>query len=310
MITTSTKGEEHMTQEQQQIAPEQVPTTEKNDVRLSDFLYSEKVMDTIRRQISDNVDIKGFLSNAIMDISKDKLLQQCTRASILQCAIDAMNFGLVPNKVGGQAYLIPYKNKGVYECTLMIGYKGYIKKFADNNMTVELELVTHEEIEGGFFKEVRGSNPSIYHSPIRRGIKTPDNIALGYVIGRKEGRRDVLAVMSFDEIMEAGKCQVWENNQRVSKHKGVWLNGARSTDFAEMCKKTLVRRLGKLCDIDIINRMSSYEGTREDRYYKNITPSPVIPDAFTQFMPQQTPPDATPANEQQETPQPAQAAMI
>ena len=46
--------------------------------------------------------------------------------SFIAALMNAAQLGLEPNTPLGQAYLIPYKNKGILECQFQIGYKGMI----------------------------------------------------------------------------------------------------------------------------------------------------------------------------------------
>jgi len=247
-----------------------------------EYLKGPKIKERIQQALGNKANIEEFLSNILVEIGKNTKLMQCTFDSILQCAIDSANFGLIPNKQLGHAYLIPYENSykdesGKWqkrmECQLQIGYKGYIKKFSEYGMNIEVELVTTEEEENGRFEESRGSNPYIKHMPLRKGIRTEKNIYCCYAIGRCDGRKDIMAVMSLDDIKEAAKTEQWNSDTRQKEKslKGAWVNNARETDFGEMCKKTLIRRLSKISDIDVVNKISSYEGERDDKFI-NVTP--------------------------------------
>ena len=250
-------------------------------VSIMEQLKLPKVRERIEQALGKKANIEEFLSNTAIEIGKNPKLSECTWESVLQCAIDSANFGLIPNKQLGHAYLIPYENSyqsnGAWlkrmECQLQIGYKGYIKKFAEYGMNVEVELVTHQEIKDGRFEEVRGSKSYILHKPIRSGIRSEADIALAYAIGRCEGRHDIIAAMSIEEIKEAAKTKAYDKDERkmISKLKGAWTNGERETDFGEMCKKTIIRRLVKISDVDVVNRISSYEGER-DGNFKEVIP--------------------------------------
>jgi len=220
------------------------------------YLKQESVKTRLSQALGAKANIDEFLSNVLVEIGKSPALQACTIDSILQCAIDSANFGLIPNKQLGHAYLIPYAK----ECTLQIGYKGYIKKFAENGMTIDAEIVTKREVAEERFKETRGSSPYIFHEPIREGVRTKTDIALVYAIGKKAGVADTIAVMSLEEVIA------------VSKTKGsVWKSTERDTDYGQMCLKTVIRRLSKLVGIDVVTRMSSYEGEKEEYISKNRT---------------------------------------
>jgi recombination protein RecT len=54
-------------------------------------------------------------------------LSECTPASVLNAALTVAALDLPINNNLGFAYLIPYKNKGVYEAQFQMGWKGFIQ---------------------------------------------------------------------------------------------------------------------------------------------------------------------------------------
>lgn len=252
--------------------PEQQVVTKKT---MDDFFAQANVKDRIMQALGEKANLTEFLSNVTIEILKNDDLKKCTFESILQCAIDSANFGLIPNKQLGHAYLIPYQNwkQKTWECQLQFGYKGYIKKMSDAGISVEVELVTKEELEQGRFEEMRGSQTYIVHRPIRSGIRNGENIVLGYAIARKAGSSDRMAVMSLDEIYAVAESEVYDKTaqKKVRSLKGVWSKQDRETDLGEMCKKTLIRRLVKICEIDVVQLMAAreYEAIKN---IKDVTP--------------------------------------
>ena len=68
-----------------------------------------------------------FTRMVLTALSTDKKLELCTPHVFPGSNDDSCPaWPLEPNKPLGQAYLIPYKNKGVLECQFQIGYKGRI----------------------------------------------------------------------------------------------------------------------------------------------------------------------------------------
>lgn len=54
-------------------------------------------------------------------LSTNPTLQQCTPQSFLGAVMQAAQLGVEPNTPLGQAYLIPYRNKGVLEVQFQLG---------------------------------------------------------------------------------------------------------------------------------------------------------------------------------------------
>ena len=217
------------------------------------------------------------LSCMTVECTKNPTLSKCTKISILQALLDAAHFGLVPNRQAGHAYPIPYRNKHTkqQEAQLIIGYKGYIKKFDEEGWNVEVELVSKKEVATERFVEVRGTRTEIMHRPLREEILTEKNIALAYAIAKKVGREPIPVVMTIDEILEAAKTQIWQDGENGEKGKyvkgmkGVWKSEDRETDFGQMCKKTVIRRLASVAPVETISLMHNYEGQRD---MKDVTP--------------------------------------
>ena len=65
-----------------------------------------------------------FTRIALSALNNTPQLKQCTPMSFISALLTAAQLGLEPNTPLGQAYLIPYKNKGALECQFQIGYKG------------------------------------------------------------------------------------------------------------------------------------------------------------------------------------------
>jgi len=224
-------------------------------------LNAEGVKERISKAIGEKFAIEEFMSSISLELARNPSLLACSYESILQCAIDSAAFGLIPNKQLGHVWLIPYKN----QCTLQFGYKGYLKKFSEYGGTVEVECVTNQEVNEDRFLETRGTHTTIAHRPIRSGLRKKEDIALAYAILRHNNMPDVIVVMSVEEIIEVAATEIYDKELRkkVRRLKGVWNSAERETDFGEMCKKTLIRRLAKLSSIDVVNHMSSYEGERD-----------------------------------------------
>lgn len=253
--------------------------------RIVERLSEENNRDLLIKAVGDEKMLDKFLANVAMEISATDALKKCTPNSLIQSAIQAANLGLMVNKSLGHAWLIPYQRsfKGddgqwqkVSECQLQIGYKGYVSKFEENGYSIEVELVTTRELEQGNFKEIRGTNPKIEHSPIRDDeMRVFENIALAYAVAFKTGRKPIIAVMTKKEILEAAKTEYRDPKlkKKVQGWKGVWndQDNMRSTDFGEMCKKTVIRRLSKSVPVNITNHMLSFEGER-DEVMKDVSP--------------------------------------
>ena len=83
----------------------------------------------IRRALPAVLTPERFIRMALSAINNTPELANCTPMSfiaVIAALINAAQLGIEPNTPLGQAYLIPYKNKGILECQFQLGYKGLI----------------------------------------------------------------------------------------------------------------------------------------------------------------------------------------
>lgn len=243
---------------------------QKKTLPVKDWLESETVKGRLLEAEGNKEHVDKFISAVLVETSREPKLQACTKTSIMQCCLDSLNFGLIPNKQTGHAWLIPYNNsyKGDdgkwhkrLECTLQIGYRGYVQIFGENGYSLDVETVTQREMHNKCFKEVRGTSAKIIHEPIREGVRDRENIVLGYAIAKKKGMEPTSIVMTKEEVEEIA----------FSDRSDAWLGKKRQTDYGEMFKKTLLRRLAKIVPISRLNILSDYEAER-DGELKDVTP--------------------------------------
>lgn len=218
--------------------------------------------------LPSNFDVKKFMGTLFLEVQKNPELGKCV--NLLDVAKDVASFGLIVGGLANQAYLIPYTNyrTKITTAQLIIGYKGYVAKLEEAGYSIEVELVTKEELDQNRFQEIRGSEPKIIHSPIRTGVRIRENIALAYCILTKDGKQTI-TVLSKEEIEEIAKTEKWiEENGKKSKTRGlgnVWESNQRTTDYGQMCIKTVIRNCVKKVNLRIANEMSTYEGKRDEQ---------------------------------------------
>ena len=80
----------------------------------------------IRRALPAVITPERFTRMALSAINNTPELADCTPMSFIAALMNAAQLGMEPNTPLGQAYLIPYRNKGTLECQFQLGYKGLI----------------------------------------------------------------------------------------------------------------------------------------------------------------------------------------
>lgn len=77
----------------------------------------------IARALSSVITPERFTRMALNALNNTPKLAECTQMSFLAELMNAAQLGLEPNTPLGQAYLIPYKNKGVWNVSSRLATK-------------------------------------------------------------------------------------------------------------------------------------------------------------------------------------------
>ena len=168
---------------------------------------------------------------ALVAASRNPVLLQCDQRTVLQSVMTAAQLGLDPSGTLGSAYLVPYRNKkkGTFECQLIPGYRGLID-LARRSGEIE-SIEAHVVYEHDTFDVEYGLEPKLTHKPHLSG--EAGAVVLVYAVARlKGGARQT-------EVMTRAQVEAIRSRSRAS------IDGPWSTDYDEMARKTVVRRLCK-----------------------------------------------------------------
>lgn len=196
---------------------------------------SKSIMDliTARRSSLEAVANKHLTTEKLIKfvgvaVSKSPKLRECTPMSVLECVMTAAQLGLDPSGVLGSAYLVPFKQ----QCTLIIGYRGLIDlcRRSGDVVSVQARLVYRAD---EFECQLGSDEPRITHKPNLQADREDKDIIGAYAVALLTG-----GVRQFD-WMSRKEIEKIRSRSRASG-AGPWV-----TDFGEMCKKTVIRRLVK-----------------------------------------------------------------
>lgn len=194
--------------------------------------YSNEIAKALPAQIGPD----RFNRICASALTANPKLGECTPASFIGAVLNSAQLGLEPNTPLGQAYLIPYKNKGVLECQFQVGYRGLIQ-LARNSGEIAL-IKAHTIYENDEFNYELGLNPSISHIPAR----TNRGKAVGYYAFYKTKDGD------FDfEVAWKDEIEAFARKYSMAYAKG-WTS-PWTTNFDEMAKKTLIKRVLKYAPV-------------------------------------------------------------
>lgn len=185
-----------------------------------------KAKSQIALALPKHLDADRLLRITMTSVQKTPKLLDCDRASLLGAVIQSAQLGLEPDGVTGEAYLVPYKDKA----QLIPGYKGLMKLARQSGevSTISARVVR----EGDFFKYHFGMNEVLEHEP-NMNDDTGDLTFVYAVAKLKDGGEQF-------EVMSRRQVEAIRNRSRAAE-SGPWV-----TDYEEMAKKTVLRRLCKM----------------------------------------------------------------
>lgn len=188
--------------------------------------YIKSYEGEIARALPSIITPERFSRMVLTAITQTPKLAECTPESFMGAMLTAAQLGVEPNTPLGQAYLIPFKNKGVMQCQFQLGYKGLIDLAHRSGEIESIEArVVYENDEFDF---EFGLNPKLRHVPAKSGR----GAAVWYyaVVTIKGGGR-LVEIMSREDVDAHAR--------RFSK---TYSNGPWQTDFDEMAKKTVLKK--------------------------------------------------------------------
>lgn len=170
-----------------------------------------------------------FTRIALSALSNTPKLMECDRNSFLGALMNAAQLGLEPNTPLGQAYLIPYGK----QCQFQIGYKGLLDLCyrSGDVASVQAQVV----YENDKFEYALGLEPKLVHVP---AIENRGKSKFVYAVLKLKNGGYVFEVMSMDDV-----------KTHAEKYSKAFNNGPWKTNFDEMAKKTVLKRVLKYAPI-------------------------------------------------------------
>lgn len=219
---------------------------------MSDDSLKQQVAKALPRHLTAD----RFMRVAMTTLTRVPKLAQCDQASFFQALLTCSQLGIEPD--GRRAHLIPFDNRkaGIVECQLIVDYKGLV------------ELV------------LRSGNVSKIHADV-----VCDNDVFDYDMGEvKQHKIDLrkprgepyaaYAFCQFKDGTRAAALMSKEEIEAIRKRSRAGGSGPWVTDWAEMAKKTVFRRLSKWLPLSPEQRdIIEADDEPVDRSPVNVTPS-------------------------------------
>lgn len=193
----------------------------------------EKSKQQIKMALPSHLNPDRMLRICMTSVQKNPTLLECSPESLIGAIIQSSQLGLEPDGVLGHAYLVPYGKV----CTFIPGYKGLLAlaRRSGEISTVYAEVVHSKDV----FEFELGLTPRLKHIPT--DDEEEGTFSAAYAIAKLKDGGVQFVVMRKGAI------------EKIRKRSKASSNGPWVTDFEEMAKKTVLRRLCKLlpCSVEM-----------------------------------------------------------
>ena len=207
------------------------PSTRTEAGRATMQAHIKRMEGEIKQALPSVLTPERFTRIVLSALSTNPKLQETTPESFLGAMMTAAQLGMEPNTPLGQAYLLPYYNskKRCLECQFQLGYKGLIDlAYRSGEVSTIQAHVVYEHYK---FSYASGLEPQLEHVPAMGDRGSPTHV---YAVFRTKDGGYSFGVMSIDDVRR--------HAQRYSKS---FENGPWQTNFEEMAKKTVLKRVLK-----------------------------------------------------------------
>lgn len=206
-----------------------------NDIKLTKGMTIAEMIKVlepeIKKALPSVITPERFTRMALSAINNTPKLAECSQMSFLAALMSAAQLGLEPNTSLGQAYLIPYNNKGILECQFQLGFKGMIDLVYRNDKVQTIQA--HCVYENDEFNYELGLNPQLKHKP---AIQNRGNLLLVYAFFKLDNGGYGFEVMSKEDI----EIHAERYSKAYSSQYSPW-----KLYFEDMAKKTVIKKVLK-----------------------------------------------------------------
>ena len=214
--------------------------------------YVESMSGEIAKALPSVITPERFTRITLSALSTNPQLQQTTPQSFLGAMMTAAQLGVEPNTPLGQAYLLPYKNKGVLECQFQLGYRGLMDlAYRSGEISV---IQAHTVYENDEFHYEFGLEPKLEHKP---AIKDRGDAVAYYAMFKTKDGGYGFEVKSVQDV----KLHAKKYRKSYDSAYSPW-----STNFDEMAKKTVLKRVLKYAPLksDFVRQVTADESIKTE----------------------------------------------
>lgn len=207
---------------------------------------------------------------ALTEVRKNPDLGKCDQASFLGAIMQCAALGLEPGGALGHCYMLPFKNntKGIVEVQFIVGYRGMIDlaRRSGQIQSIEARCVYAKDK----FEVRLGLDSDIKHEPAWQEADRGALVFVYAVAKLKDGG------IQFD-VMSRAEVEKIKSRSRAGNF-GPW-----KTDYDEMAKKTVIRRLFKYLPVSIemqravgLDEQAAHDVSQDNALMLGLDPAPML----------------------------------
>jgi recombination protein RecT len=233
-----------------------------NNGKVRDLIASNRFKSAVAAALPAHLRPERFVRVALTALTRTPRLAECDQASLFQALLTLSQLGLEPD--GRNAHLIPFRNskRNVTECQLIVDYKGLVALAIRSGRIAKIHA--DKVCENDLFSYDRGE---IMRHQIN--FRAPRGAPYAYyaIVRFKDGTEQ-------SDVMTKAEVEAIRARSRAAQ-AGPWV-----TDFDEMAKKTVFRRLTKWLELspEYRDALDADADVLEERRFESALPieRPVI----------------------------------
>lgn len=171
--------------------PNQRPVTKIDTIKITLAGQDKQLLNYF---MGNRAETARFKTAAIEYVRRSPKLLKCDPTSLIMSLITVAQFRFLPSGIGGEAYIIPYKEEAKFQ----LGYQGIITLLYRTN---KVAAITPKIVyKNDKFEYSEGLNPVLNHVPTPFDQKRGEAIAVYTVVQMMSGAR-TFQVMSKEDVM-------------------------------------------------------------------------------------------------------------
>lgn len=198
---------------------------------IRDFLHGEEFKSQIALALPRHISPDRFVRISLTALTRTPNLANCDQSSFFMQLMTLSQLGLEPD--GRLAHLIPFKNnkKGITECQLIVDYKGLaaLAMRSGQISKIHADKVCEKDVFEFDTGEVK-----------KHGINFREDRGAAYAY---------YALVVFKDGTQKADCMTKSEVDAIRKRSRAASDGPWVTDYDEMAKKTVFRRLTKWLEL-------------------------------------------------------------